>query len=58
MFVFHFTWDLGHFGFITLQAGLDPGWRLFSRLIAGSFLVLVGIGLVLSARGGLRPGPY
>jgi uncharacterized membrane protein len=58
MFVFHFTWDLGHFGFITLQAGLDPGWRLFSRLIAGSFLVLVGIGLVLSTRDGLRPGPY
>jgi uncharacterized membrane protein len=58
MFVYHFTWDLGFFGFIELRASVDPSWRLFAKLIAGSFLVLVGIGLVLAARSGLRPRPY
>jgi uncharacterized membrane protein len=58
MFVYHFTWDLGFFGFISMRAGIDPGWRLLAKVIAGSFLGLVGIGLVLAARGGLRPGPY
>jgi len=58
MFVYHFTWDLGFFGFITLQAGVDPAWRLFAKLIAGSFLVLVGVSLVLATRGGVRPRPF
>src|SRR6476661_893854 len=58
MFVFHFTWDLGFFNFIDLQAGVDPAWRAFAKAIAGSFLALVGIGLVLASRGGLRLGPY
>ncbi len=58
MVIYHFTWDLGHFNFIELQAGIDPAWRMFARLIAGSFLLLVGIGLVLADRGGLRRGPY
>jgi uncharacterized membrane protein len=48
MVVYHFTWDLGHFGLTTIQASVDPGWRLFAKLIAGSFLFLVGIGLVLA----------
>lgn len=58
MFVYHFTWDLGFFGFITLQAGVDPGWRLFAKLIAGSFLVLVGVSLVLATRDGVKPRPF
>src|SRR6476646_602779 len=36
MFVFHFTWDLGFFNFIDLQAGVDPAWRAFAKAIAGS----------------------
>ncbi|PSC05027.1 hypothetical protein SLNSH_11325 [Alsobacter soli] len=58
MFVFHFTWDLGFFGFISLQAGQDPGWRWFARCIAGSFLILVGVSLVLASRGGMNWRAY
>jgi uncharacterized membrane protein len=58
MAIYHFTWDLGFYRFIDLQAGVDPGWRLFAKLIAGSFLFLVGVSLVLSTRNGFRPGPY
>lgn len=54
MVVYHFTWDLGFFGFIGLQAGQDPSWRIFAKLIAGSFLALVGVSLVLASREGLR----
>lgn len=58
MVVYHFTWDLGHFGFTTIQAAIDPGWRLFAKLIAGSFLALVGIGLVLAHGDGIRWGAF
>ncbi|MFO1151597.1 MAG: heparan-alpha-glucosaminide N-acetyltransferase [Alsobacter sp.] len=54
MAIYHFTWDLGFFRFTTIQAGVDPGWRLFAKLIAGSFLVLVGVGLVLAHGQGVR----
>jgi uncharacterized membrane protein len=54
MAVYHFTWDLGFFGFTAIQAGVDPGWRLFAKLIAGSFLFLVGVGLVLAHGRGIR----
>lgn len=58
MFVYHFTWDLGFFGLIELQAGVDPAWRLFAKAIAGSFLFLVGVSLVLSTRSGIAPRPF
>lgn len=58
MAVYHFTWDLGFFGFIELQAGIDPAWRLFAKVIAAAFLLLVGVSLVLATRHGLRPGPF
>ncbi len=48
MAVYHFSWDLGHFGFHGMDVAGDPGWRLFARLIAGSFLFLVGVSLVLA----------
>jgi uncharacterized membrane protein len=52
MVVYHFSWDLRHFGFIAVDVTEQPGWRLFARLIAGSFLALVGVGLVLATRRG------
>jgi uncharacterized membrane protein len=53
MVVYHFSWDLGNFGFIAADVGRDLGWVIFARLIAGSFLFLVGVSLVLSTRHGL-----
>jgi uncharacterized membrane protein len=54
MFVFHFAYDLSYFGLIETHVPSDPGWRWFARLIAGSFLTLVGISLVLATRNGLN----
>ena len=53
MVVYHFSWDLRFFGFIATDVASAPGWVIFARLIAGSFLFLVGVGLVLAARGGI-----
>jgi uncharacterized membrane protein len=53
MFVYHFSWDLSYFRLLDVNVASEPGWRLFARLIAGSFLFLVGVSLVLAARAGL-----
>ncbi len=58
MFVFHFSYDLSFFGLIETDVTADPGWRWFARSIAGSFLTLVGISLVLATRNGLRRQAY
>lgn len=58
MFVYHFAWDLGLFGYIALDVTADPAWRAFARAIAGSFLALVGASLVLADRTGLRARPF
>ncbi|MBH0239461.1 DUF1624 domain-containing protein [Methylobrevis albus] len=52
MAIYHFTWDLGYFGLIGVDPAVDEGWRLFAKLIAASFLALVGAGLVLAGRDG------
>lgn len=52
MVAFHATWDLYFFGFSNLDVTQDPRGRWIAHLIAGTFLTLVGIGLVLSVRGG------
>ncbi len=54
MFVFHFAYDLSYFGLIETDVPSDPAWRWFARSIAGSFLTLVGISLVLATRNGLN----
>lgn len=58
MFVFHFAYDLSYFGLIETHVPSEPGWRWFARLIAGSFLTLVGISLVLATRHGLNHRAY
>ena len=58
MIVYHFSWDLRYFGYIAADVAGDLGWRIFARSIAGSFLFLVGVGLVLAARGGRSPARY
>lgn len=52
MVVFHFAFDLSQFGLIATDVAGHPGWRLFAGTIGGSFLGLVGVSLVLAARGG------
>ena len=58
MIVYHFAWDLSAYQLIAVDVTGDLGWRIFARTIAGTFLALVGINLVLAARNGFRPGPY
>jgi len=53
MVVFHFAYDLSFFGLTDVDVPSEPGWRWFARIIAGSFLTLVGVSLVLATRGGL-----
>jgi uncharacterized membrane protein len=56
MFVFHFAYDLSYFGLIETDIPAERSWRWFARLIAGSFLTLVGTSLMLATRNGLdRP---
>jgi uncharacterized membrane protein len=54
MVVFHFTFDLEMFGHIAPGTTLQPGWAMFARLVAGSFLFLAGVSLVLAHGQGIR----
>lgn len=54
MLVYHFTWDLEFFGYLPPGYAQVGGWRIFARSIAVSFLILVGIGLFLAHRNGVR----
>ncbi len=48
MIVYHFGWDLSFLKLIETNVLAMPAWRWFARAIAGSFLFLSGIGLVLA----------
>ncbi|MEM0947019.1 MAG: heparan-alpha-glucosaminide N-acetyltransferase [Pseudomonadota bacterium] len=48
MVVFHIVTDLALFGHIPPHTPVTGGWAVFSRLIAGSFLFLAGLSLVLA----------
>lgn len=58
MFVYHFAWDLSFYRLIALDVPASPGWGLFARAIAASFLALAGASLTLAHRGGIRPRPF
>jgi uncharacterized membrane protein len=47
MFVFHFCFDLNYFGFLHQDFYNDWRWIAARSVILSSFLILVGIGLVL-----------
>ena len=44
MAVYHTGFDLEVFGRIPPGTMMEPGWRLFARLIAGTFIALAGLG--------------
>ena len=48
MALFHLDWDLAYFGWTSDPQSSLP-WRIFGHLVAGTFLFLSGIGLVLAA---------
>ncbi len=58
MVVYHFSWDLRYFGYITANVTEELGWRVFARLIAGTFLLIVGVSLVLASRSGFDRARY
>lgn len=58
MALYHAVWDLGYLRLTPVNYALTPGGRVAAHLIAGSFLFLVGIGLVLANGGGIRPRPF
>lgn len=60
MVAYHATLDLGpqFYGIISVDALNDPVLRWVARLIAGSFLFLVGVSLVLAHRNGFRMGRF
>ena len=55
MVIYHFAWDLSFLGFVAVDVGRESGWIAFARSIAGSFLVIVGISLVLARESGQAP---
>jgi uncharacterized membrane protein len=58
MVVYHFAWDLSFVRLIATDIVEHRAWQLFARSIAGSFLLLVGVGLVLAHQKGVRWRPF
>ena len=54
MAVFHFTFDLELFGHLPPGTTVQGGWAIFARVVAGSFLFLAGVSLVLAHGDGVR----
>lgn len=54
MALYHFVWDLEFFGYVAAGTAGTGGWKIFARLIAGSFLFLAGYSLVLGQSPKLR----
>ena len=54
MAIYHSSWDLAFYGLAGIPVTSATGWIIFARMIAGSFLGLVGVSLVLAARGGIN----
>ncbi len=52
MIVYHAGWNLDTFQFTELGVTSAPGWIGFAKLIAGSFLMLAGVSLVLADAAG------
>jgi len=58
MIVYHFSWDLSFLQLIETNILQVPAWRWFARGIAGSFLLLAGVGLALAHAQGFRRLPF
>jgi uncharacterized membrane protein len=58
MAIYHFTWDLGFFGYVEPGMATTGGWKIFARCIASSFLFLAGVSLFLAHADGVRWSGY
>jgi uncharacterized membrane protein len=58
MISYHFAWDLSYLRLIATPVPIHPVWRWYAHIIAGTFLVLVGVGLALAHGRGLRPNAF
>ncbi|MDI3336141.1 heparan-alpha-glucosaminide N-acetyltransferase [Defluviimonas aestuarii] len=58
MAIYHFTYDLEMFGYLTPGTAVTGFWAIFARLVAGSFLFLAGISLWLAHAQGIRWRPF
>lgn len=58
MIAYHLSWDLGFLGFIETDVTRHPAGVAVARGIAGTFLFLVGVGLVLAHGERIRPRPF
>ena len=54
MAAYHFTWDVGFLQLTPTNVAQSPMGHAAARIIAGSFLFLVGASLVLAHGGGVR----
>lgn len=54
MVMFHFTFDLELFGWLAQGTTVQGFWAVFARVVAGSFLFLAGVSLVLAHGDGVR----
>lgn len=58
MVIYHAAYDLSAQRLIATDVPSSLGWTIFARSIAGSFLFLVGVGLVLATANGIRWQQY
>jgi uncharacterized membrane protein len=58
MAIYHGVWDLSFLHLIATDIATDRAWTWFARAVAGSFLFLVGVSLVLAHGRGIRWQPF
>ena len=58
MIAYHFCYDLRFYRVVAWNFEHDPFWLVARTLIAGTFLMVAGIGLVLADRAGATPAHF
>lgn len=56
--LYHLCWDLRYFGFLPVGVENLPVWWISQRLLVGSFMVLIGVSMVLAHGEGMRWQPF